>query len=956
MFEPQDKPRVFYLPPGVDFSRVFCEGYRARQPADDPIVAASGQIWVNTSRTAHRMREIFAEARPTLIPDVQVIDALSQRPIAGVRSSVSRLERTFEIAAVMRRLIAADPTFANPAAVFDLSDSVARLFAEMTEERVDFAALEALDVTDQSGHWQRALKFLSVLAEHVTGPEAAPDGEGRQRAAAEALIARWQVAPPTRPTVIAGTTGSRGTTFRLMQAVAGLPLGAVVLPGLDPNLPASVWRLLGETDAHPDHPQYRFARFLAACGLDPRDVPLWHDASVASEARNRLISLALRPPPLTDRWIAEVDQFEGLEHAVADIALISAENTRLEAISVALALRQAAADGLSGVLVTPDRTLARRVAQSLQSLGLDADDTAGRPLGQTPVGRLLKQIAGLVSTEPSAERLIALLKHPLVAASGRAEHLARTRALELTIRAKRLVMPTREDLEAVAGDDDWTRWLAAILDRLDPHAADVATHVTRLIELATELYRGPLGATDNLWDSDDGREARAMIDRMLASGMALGRIAPFEFVALLNFVFARGQVRAHPARSQIRIIGTIDARIMSADLVVLAGLNEGVWPGAPGFDPWLNRAMRRDLGLRAPDAETGLSAHDFQQAISAPRVILSRSLRSGDAETVPSRWLNRLTTVLGPDRTRALIAKGDALIRAAEALERPDQAEKLAVRPAPIPPQSVRPRRLSVTEIERLSRDPYAIYARHILSLRKLEPLRKLPDARDRGTVQHQIMEDFVQSVVEDPSRLTRENLIGIANQVLARDVPWEIERLLWLRQFEAIADWLVATETEFQASGKPVLLEGSGTWRLSDPDFTLVGKADRIDATDDGARIIDYKTTIPSGPARDLAQQLPLEALMFEAGAFDGVTAGPAAGAVYVALNKSRKIDEAELTADQLQDIKDRFISLIRHYLGDEAAFQSRRLPAKYPGDFDHLARLGEWQDSDPPVSEALT
>jgi ATP-dependent helicase/nuclease subunit B len=36
-------------------------------------------------------------------------------------------------------------------------------------------------------------------------------------------------------------------------------------------------------------------------------------------------------------------------------------------------------------------------------------------------------------------------------------------------------------------------------------------------------------------------------------------------------------------------------------------------------------------------------------------------------------------------------------------------------RPSPRPPVAARPRSLSVTEIKTLIRDPYAIYARHVL-------------------------------------------------------------------------------------------------------------------------------------------------------------------------------------------------------------------------------------------------
>ena len=206
------------------------------------------------------------------------------------------------------------------------------------------------------------------------------------------------------------------------------------------------------------------------------------------------------------------------------------------------------------------------------------------------------------------------------------------------------------------------------------------------------------------------------------------------------------------------IWGTLEARVQGADLVILGGLNEGSWPEPPPPDPWLNRAMRHEAGLLLPERRIGLSAHDFQQAIAARRGLADPRLRADEAETVPSRWLNRLTNLLAGCRTQG----GDDALAAMRARGRVAGARRSAgsagpraapaPRPAPCPPSTRRPDRLSVTEIKRLIRDPYAIYARYILSLRPLDPLLQAPDAPLRGIVLHEVLERFIKDSAGRPA------------------------------------------------------------------------------------------------------------------------------------------------------------------------------------------------------------
>ncbi|MGV6849656.1 MAG: double-strand break repair protein AddB, partial [Marinibacterium sp.] len=398
MFEPGPLPRLFALPPGVDFPRALIAGLDDRLAGQPPEALARVTLIVNTRRMFRRLREVYDSGPARLLPRIRLVtdldDGLAEGPPA-----VPRLRRRLELAQLVDRLLTAEPDLAPREALFDLTDSLAGLFEEMSGEGVTADAIAALDVSDQSGHWARAQRFLSI-ASAFADPGSAPDGEARRRAVVEALCAHWADQPPTDPILLAGSTGSRGTTHRLMQAIARLHQGAVVLPGFDFDLPADVWAGMGREDhafTAEDHPQYRFFGLMDGLGIGPDDVRRWTDEPPPAPDRNAVLSLALRPAPVTDAWLTEGAHLPDLSRAMTDVTLIEAADPRAQAQAIALRLRQAAEDGQKAALITPDRMLTRQVQAALDRWDIVADDSAGQPLHLAPPGRLLRQIADLAA-------------------------------------------------------------------------------------------------------------------------------------------------------------------------------------------------------------------------------------------------------------------------------------------------------------------------------------------------------------------------------------------------------------------------------------------------------------------------------------------------------------------------------------------------------------------------------
>ncbi|MES2665591.1 MAG: double-strand break repair protein AddB [Pseudomonadota bacterium] len=967
-------PRLFAMPPGVDFPTHLVAGLQDRMRPHPPEAMAGVTLFLNTTRMLRRVTEIFTTSGAHFLPRLRLVTDLGvEMPFAGLPAAVSPLRRRLELTVLIDRLLTAQPDLAPRSSLFDLADSLADLMDEMQGEGVDPQRVASLDVTAHSEYWARTQAFLAIIAQFFAQTDA-PDTQARQRMVIERLTAQWAATPPQGPMIVAGSTGSRGNTALLMQAVARLPQGAIILPGFDFDMPAPVWDALSDAMTAEDHPQYRFRRVLQALALPATAVQAWRDVAPPSVARNRLISLSLRPAPVTDQWLTEGADLPDLITATTDMTLIETASPRAEAMAIALVLREAAETGVKAALITPDRNLTRQVSAALDRWAILPDDSAGSPLALSAPGRLLRHVAEMSGRKLTAEALLTLLKHPLAfTGQDRGNHLRRTRDLELHLRRNGPAFPTAPFLldwaqtQRGEGAVDWAMAITSALDGLES-VSDMAllAHVTQHRRVAEAAARGtaPLGS-GGLWAHAAGEAALALFAELESEAPYGGTISPADYTALFAAVVAGTDVREAPrVHPHIMLWGTLEARVQGADLVILGGMTDGIWPPAPPADPWLNRKMRAEAGLLLPERKIGLSAHDYQQAVAAPRVILTRALRNAEAETVPSRWLNRLINLLtglpdrnGPQALAAMRARGAAWAALAMATEAPVATVRPAHRPSPRPPAAARPDRLSLTNIERLIRDPYAIYARHILRLYKLDPLRHTADARLRGSVIHKILETFTKTRpdAELPDQ-AHDRLLMVAQQVLAETVPWPTARAVWAARMARAAAGILALDAS--TGGTPVAVEEMGSVLLAPLPFTLFGTPDRIDALPDGRlHLIDYKTGEPPSEKKQAAfeKQLLLAAAMAEQGGFRGLGPREVAKITYLGIKGDAKSVETVMTPDLTGRVWEDLHKLIGSYLTPTQGYTARRamFETAFPGDYDHLSRLGEWDMTDAALPE---
>ncbi|WP_424943611.1 double-strand break repair protein AddB [Aliiroseovarius crassostreae] len=980
MFEKSDTPRLFALPPGVDFPKAVVDGLLHRMSHLPPEQVARVEIFVNTQRMQRRMRQLFADGGARLLPRIRVLGDLgSNLSVADIPPAISPLRRRLELAQLVSRLVKQQPDLAPRSSIYNLADSLAGLMDEMQGEGVSPKTLHTLDVEDQSGHWQRALQFVS-LVEHFLGETAQthPDREGRQRQVIERQVTRWAEEPPSHPIIIAGSTGSRGATSLLMRAVAKLPQGAVILPGFDFDMPDAAWAQLDDALLSEDHPQYRFADLAHKLEMSPKDITRWSNREPASPARNRLLSLALRPAPVTDQWQIEGPMFRDVGLACENVSLIEAKSSRQEALAIAVILREAVSRKEPIALITPDRNLTRQVTAALVRWGIEPDDSAGRPLALSAPGRLFRHIGDLFLGPLTSNTLLAILKHPLThSQSDRGNHLRWTRDLELEHLRGGLPYPTQDALRDWAkkreGDtelQDWIDWINQSLFLPEmPHLQDLERWVEQHISLTEAIARGtdPEGS-GGLWDLPAGRECTRRLTELQNEAHHGGSVTAQDYVSLFSAILNAWEVRdpnaPHP---HVMFWGTLEARVQGTDTVILAGLNEGSWPEAPSPDPWMNRKMRQQAGLLLPERRIGLSAHDFQQAAAAKHVFLTRAARDDESETVPSRWINRLTNLMsgmsedGANALNAMRERGQLWLDIAERLERPQETIPAENRPSPRPPLTARPNRLSVTRISKLIRDPYAIYAEQVLKLRKLRPLHQTPDAPLRGTVLHQVLEEFIkthpESETEDAAKL---RLISIAQDVLEQEAPWPATRALWLAKLGRVADWFVAEEAKRRACSTNIANEIRGRVTFEDLGFTLTGTADRIDRDESGQLLIyDYKTGKPptAKEQQHFDKQLLLEAVIAESGGFENLPETPVSQVSYIGLGASPEQVDIPLARAEVDELKEELAALIRAYYSPKQGYLSRRAvqTQRFEGDYDHLARFGEWDESQPGSDEEV-
>ncbi len=994
------KRSVFTFAPGAPFAKSLAQ-LLLDETAGDPETLARYKVLLPTRRACRTVRESFLRLSggapillPALLPigDVDEGDLFLQMFGADGRfldipPAMPALRRQLMLA----KMLQAGGDFASsPMQALKLAASLAGLLDQMTIEGISFDALKTVVPEEFAFHWQITLKFLDIIGTQwpkILDESGMIDPVQRRNLLLGGLSEYLTDFPSKDPIIAAGTTGSIPATARLLDTISLMPCGRVILPGLDCDLDTESWEKLDET-----HPQFLMKILLSRIGLDRTQVRVVGITGDDRSFLRKALAREITRPAATCQFWQDFGQKVRDQHdpcsLLEGLKLYVCDTSQEEALVIALAMREALEiEGKTVCLITPDRSLALRVAAQLLRWGVLVDDSAGRPLRDTPVGIFLSLLLSAARRRLEPAALLALLRHPLCGMGIEAHALEsfaeildrrifRTEEFRLHTLQGLISLCTGSDFSALEGAcarlSDALSPLVALDDGRDHDFGEIlSTHLRAAEHLASHP---DLSGSLRLWQGGAGAAAAAFLTDLQAFS---GDIKPLDYAsyqAFSDFLMDELPVRAayglHP---RVSILGQLEARMTDADIVILGGLNEGTWPQGRPDDPWLSLPMRKKLGLPSPERSVGLSAHDFTQGFFCPDLYLTRSRKVDGAPTVAARWLQKLETVLrGCDIDPNRLSSGPHLKWARE-IEKVTNVTPIA-RPAPRPPTDLRPTKVSVTRVQSWLEDPYSHYARYTLKLRKLPALSPSTDQALYGKIIHKALETFFRTYPETLPSNAETELIKYFQSAAEQFIPEPKMLRFWMMRMEDPLKQVLAKEQEWRRRYESYGAEVRGEIDLSVAGrrFVLEGRADRIDKSSEGYALIDYKTGgafAGSKLQKGEYPQLPLQGLILRRGGFEkkcsdtliplNIPPGPVSYLGYWQIRAGfRHIQEIYSDADtelMIDYAEQKLLDLFEAFYNEEVAYLALPNPFARPrfNDYEHLERVAEWSVTDLAVPE---
>ncbi|MBX3522556.1 MAG: double-strand break repair protein AddB [Xanthobacteraceae bacterium] len=1002
-------PRVFTIPPTVSFLPALARGILDGRivpgfnPRGKPELLASATIYLPTRRAARALAEAFLQetkADALLLPRIVPLGDVDEEAFAfeggdlePLAPAISVGERRLALAKLISGFAhSADrPLPESPAIAIALADELAHLIDDFITADKDFSEAQNAVEGEFDEYWDRSRAFLGIVDQGWNGflKEHGKIDAARRRDQLLAREAERLGKSNAGPVIAAGSTGTLPKVAGLMRVIARHPQGAVVLPGLDQLLDGEAFALIGgDAEPMPGHPQFGLRRLLQRIGIERDAVtPL---GVADNPAREEILSLAFRPQPKSGESARRIAP----GHSLQGVTLIEATDAREEALAIAIALREAMQQEKTAALVTPDRALARRVCAELTRWNIEIDDSAGLPLADSEAGRLAQLAAKAATDDAAPSALLAFLTHPYMRSSFAADDVALLEiaclrgprpeggaaGIPAALEAKRRDTFHRSDRRSRFAQEDWDRasGLAARLAQLLAPLSALAKGEHAFAKIAAAHFAALLPV---LAENENAgcAEILGAIEALSEAGNAAPEFSLSDYAEAFPSTIRETVLR--PARAEntrLRILGPLEARMISADRIVLGGLCEGVWPPEAHTDSWLNRPMRKHLGLDLPERRIGLSAHDFVQAAGNRELFLTRARKQNGVETIASRFVQRLSAVADEGDWDEARKNGERYLRFARGLEAA-APEDAATPPAPKPPLASRPRSFSMSDMRDLARDPYSIYARKILRLQKLEAIDEEPGVADRGTLLHEILSKFTARHPGALPASALDDMLEIGRGEFASMQSHPAAFAIWWPRFERAAKWFVAQEHKRRADISRIHSEVGGKLEIDagGTRFTLTARADRIEVrVDDKLSVLDFKTGVPptyKAAILGFEPQLLLEAAIARNGGFENIEGGdlaevgpirisggqpPGEFALFEPANSKDFKSVAEPRGIVGEDHLDRAAEyalagarrLLAEYTKQETAypFAPRVQWQKEYNDYEHLARFKEWSEGE--------
>lgn len=558
--------------------------------------------------------------------------------------------------------------------------------------------------------------------------------------------------------------------------------------------------------------------------------------------------------------------------AVSHCHLIECDRESTEALAVAEITKRALQKNKSVLVITPDTAGNQRIASAFAAQNIVADFSGGRPATMHVVGRAILNLF-----------------------------------------------------------DNWIEKKSSLFDEAyESNNHDLFKTIVQLVDSNHDIWLPPFNSTDvsalPIWTA-----LREMSDALINNGIILSTTDARAFVAdTLSTVVIREQ----PINDvHTCVLGTIESRMQTADVVILTGLNDGMFPARGYENAWLPRTISEIIGLPSPDRKVSLMSLDFMNLSCGNEVYWLRSKMSGGVQTPESRFISRVAARDGKfDKSVA----EDIL----SVIRNRDNIEKNSLDYSPpTPPADWSD--VYVTELELLTHNPYAFYVRHILRLYPKDDYWVDADARKFGDLIHNVAQNAQPT---DTPEILISQMDKLAHEILKTN---GVLFHFWHKRFLEIAPFILDeirktpnAKTEIPGSVK-IPIGDNGATR------TVRAKADRIT---DGL-VIDFKT----GAAPSKSQltegnmpQLPLEAFMLQSDGFDiqttALSKNPSMMFLQLQNNNVKPIEyDATETREMINATVEKITKLFNMYSAGGASYEYRETgDIKYKA-YDDLARIDD-------------
>ena len=810
------KKTLYACKPGVNFAQEVVTFVHERVSG---LALTDAQIWVPSPRIAVSLKEAFTQAYggAALLPDIRALSvhnsdldirSFEEKVSHNILSPLSRLM-------VLTELVQHKSPQISYAAALMQAQLLENLFNKFVNYDISLQDIQNLLPPELASHWQKNIDFLEIVLQaypHYLSETGMQD----QALLMRQVLVKMAENLPERPLIVAaGFNDTTPSGLIMLKAIQKHRNGAVILSGYT-----------GEESPSPTHHQYRLNQLISALNSEKSNI--------------KLIGKSKGVPPLC--------------YAVAD-------DSEQEAQVIALMMREAIEDPeKTCALVSGDRTLALRVSAALKRWNLDVDDSAGSPLTTSTIGQWVSLLIQLVHHQ-SPENIASFYKHPWMT------HPLFEMVDAVLLRGPLMGSTVWENLDARGlGDEEKSQcvhFLKEMEDLLSPFKSGQEKPLPEYIRLLYQVVQKFL--PENFTASEEA--FMTLLNTWQAASTEKVNFTTFSG-ALITFMKNTPVRRKFGGHPRLFIWGAMEARLQQVDRVIIGGANEGGWPRTPTPDPWLSPAVSEKLGLPSYADFVGLTAHDFMMLTHACEVMITRALKQGGSETIPSRFLLRRDDLdVIENRGRIWVERARKMMTS-----QPYSVKRPHVK------ISEKPTQWSASFVGKLMQCPYQVFVEKVFKAEEIKGYSEDLNAADKGNIIHKCLEALLADVPGVPGpycgdfkdTTAVEKMLLDIGEVLFGRIHQAGRKAIWWQKYQKIA---MAFAREMAQMNRPVWqVEASGKMSLS-AGVTLKARADRLDLSDDGSAIVmDYKTgSVPTQASviNGESPQLPIEALLAFSGGY---------------------------------------------------------------------------------------